>query len=118
LKLFAGSFNFSGGITINALTTSNLPALVQIGTFTLPAQSIYFTTGTITNTNLVFITNRLTFDGTNFFTLPQSYQFSSTGPNVSVLFPATNVSLPVYMAESVSNGQATTITNFSATLQQ
>ena len=119
VKLYAGIFLYSGGgTTINALTTSNLPSLYQVGTFALPNMNIYISAGTITNTNLVFITNSLTLVNTNgLFVLPQVYQFNSTNGANGALFAITNQSIPVYSLLSVSNGQAAAITNFSAVLQ-
>ena len=118
-KLVAGIYILVGtGVTIspNAVSNFNTP-LVQVGTFTLTPQSVYLTHNGITNTNLVFITNRLTFDGTNFFVLPQVYQFGTTNPVANTLKTVTNITLPVYGALSVSNGQGQAITNFQAGLQ-
>lgn len=119
IRIYAGIIVLAGsGVNINANSTSNLTMLAAVGTFTLPAQSIYLSEGGITNTNLCIITNRLTFDGTNFFNIPQTYMFGvATNAVSNVLWVVTNISFPVYEALSVSNGQGQVITNFAANLQ-
>ena len=113
IVILAGS-----GVNIPANTTTAFTSVAQVGTFSLNPQYVYVTTQNgVTATNAMVITGRLTFDGTNFFNILQPLQFSALGSQTNVLWTTTNQVLPVYSGLAVSNGQATTITNFSAVLQ-
>ena len=101
----ASTLWFSGIVPAN--TTTNPVALVQIGTFNFTSPGFYSQVfGTDTNT---YVRPRLTFDGTNFYAIPQAWQAPGTVTNQ--LFLLTNSSYPVYMALAISNGLASPITN-------
>lgn len=106
-QIFIGS-----GANVTANSTSNFPALVQVGTFFFNAQHVTFayTASSVTNQSQVNGYGRLTFDGTNFFVGPQMWN-STNG----LVWQTTNQSLPVYASLSITNGQAQTITNLTAT---
>jgi len=107
------------GPTINANSTTNFTALAPVGTFQLFPQNIYLSTGyPVTATNGLTVYGRLTFDGTNFFTIAQSYSNPVTNAALnSVLWTITNTVYQVYGTLSVSNGTPVNITNFQAQLQ-
>jgi hypothetical protein len=114
----AGVFLLAGsGVTIPPNCTTNFAQLVQVGTFTLNNQALYLTQNGASNAGAMIANGRLTFDGTNFFVLPQFYTNRQAGPTNNELWTVTNITLPVYGALSVSNA-GTPITNFSAAIQQ
>ena len=110
------------GPNIPANYLTNFSTLVPIGTFTLTPQNMFFGTGnSVTNPFTAY--GRLTFDGTNFFTLPQYF---SSGTNAATLgvngftnlqWSTSNTVFTLYAALSVTNSMAYAITNFQAGLQ-
>ena len=90
-----------------ANSTTNLNStLVPIGTLTMNRPTLFVQTyGNNTNT---FVNGRLTFDGTNFFTIPQTYASPGYPTNQPVLL--TNFTFTVYASLSISNGASTNIT--------
>lgn len=118
LTVKAGVITLIGsGATINANSTSNFTALAQVGTFNMGQQNLYLTSGSETNTALVTVFGRLTFDGTNYFTISQTFTNSTTNAYSGQLWAVTNLSLPVYGSLSVSNGNNQAVSNFQAQLQ-
>lgn len=101
----ASTLWFSGIVSANVVT--NTGALVPVGTFTFTSPGFYFQTTAATTNN--YMLTKLTFDGTNYFILPQVYQTPATPTNQLTLL--TNTSYTVYASLSVSNGTAGVITN-------
>ena len=116
----SGVFVLAGsGVNIAANTTTNFTnsPYTQVASFNFPAQNIYLSHNGITNTNQVINTAWISLDGTNYYKFTQTNLYPSTNPANGTLYALTNITLPVYLALSVSNGQAQIITNFTATLQ-
>ncbi len=80
---------------------------IQIATLyvTLPSIYIQTTNATASGSTNFWAQGRLSFDGTNWFTISQ--QFQAVGASNTV-FQITNVSFPVYGSLTVTNGAAST----------
>jgi hypothetical protein len=115
----AGVYSLTGsGPTIAANSVTNFTALAPIGTFQLYPQSLYISTANAqATTNQLVHFARLTFDGTNFFTIPQNWIPNTGAPLTNALWAITNSTFTVYGQLVVSNLSATPVTNYQANLQ-
>ena len=114
----AGVFTLAGtGATVNASSSTNFTLLTQIGTFTVGQENANITQAACTNNNNVIYRQMLTFDGTNFFAMPQTYTNLTTNAISGVLIVVTNITFPVYAALNVSNANLSAVSNVLVTGQ-
>lgn len=98
------------GLTVNAGTQTNVPlSLVQVGTFSFTSPNLFIQSYTGPGGTNVYVSPRLTFDGTNLFVIPQQYQFPGYPTNAGPV-TLTNATFPVYAVLNITNGLGTNIT--------
>ncbi|HYX48487.1 MAG TPA: hypothetical protein VE843_02005 [Ktedonobacteraceae bacterium] len=104
------------GVNINANSTSNLTAIATVGTLSLTPQTLTQSYSNSTNAGSITVYARLTFDGTNFYTVPTYWTNSTTGGTNSAVWRMASANYTVYGSLSISNAMGQVLTNYAAVL--
>ena len=116
LTATAGTTIIAGtGINIAANTTSNLAANVVVGQFVLSPQTLTQSYNAGPTPGQITVMARLTFDGTNFYTIPTTWTNATAGATNATWVLATTY-YPVSGSLSVSNAMSQPLTNYQAIL--
>ena len=106
----------SNGSNIAANSTTNFPTLIPIGSFTLNQQNLSQYYAGCTNPGSLIANGRLTFDGTNFFLMPQQWTNATAGASNGAVWTVATTNYTVYAQLSVSNGTSQVVSNYQAIL--
>ena len=117
ININAGTTIIAGtGINVAANTTSNLAVSVSLGNFVLSPQTLTQSYNNATAPGVITVMARLTFDGTNFYTIPTVWTNTTAGSSNSAVWQLSTTYYPVSGTLSISNGMSQTLSNYQAVL--